>query len=54
VAPEAGKGWLRRRAARARAEIERNRQGGHKVPTWVLVVALVAIVTAWVAVIVFS
>jgi hypothetical protein len=47
-------GWLARRRERIVAEIERNRQGGHKVPTWVLVVILVAIVAAWASVIIFA
>jgi hypothetical protein len=47
-------GWLERRRERARAEIERNRQGGHRVPTWVLVVALVVLVAGWIAVVMRS
>ncbi len=46
--------WLARRRERARTEIERNRQGGHQVPTWVLVLALVGMLAAWAAVIVLS
>ena len=44
--------WLQRRRERARAEIERNRLGGHRVPTWVLIAALAAMVAAWAAVII--
>jgi hypothetical protein len=36
------------------AEIRRNREGNHRVPTWVMAVALIAIVGAWVALIVLS
>ena len=36
-----------RKREKMRAEIARNRQGGHRVPTWVLAVILVAIVGAW-------
>ena len=46
-----------RRAARPdriRAEIERNRLGEYRVPTWVLGVLLVAVVAAWAALILFS
>jgi hypothetical protein len=46
--------WFERRRAKISAEIERNRRGEYKVPTWVLVVALLAIVGAWVAVIIFG
>jgi hypothetical protein len=45
--------WLERRREKAVAEIERNRRGEYVVPTWVLVVALVAIVIGWAAVIIF-
>jgi hypothetical protein len=47
-------GWVSRRREKAVAEIERNRRGEYKVPTWVLVVALVAVVGAWLAVIIFA
>jgi len=36
------------------AEIERNRQGGHTVPTWVLAAILGAIVLGFVAILVFG
>ena len=45
--------WARRRA-KALAEIERNRAGGHRIPTWVLALALVAMLAAWAAVIALS
>jgi len=46
--------WASKRGAKIREEIERNRRGEYKVPTWVLAVILVAFVTAWVLVIVLS
>ena len=48
--------WQRvdRKRGRIRAEIQRNRAGGHKVPTWVLAVALGLILLAWLALIVTS
>ncbi len=46
--------WAQRRRSKIRDEIERNRRGEYKVPTWVLAVILVAFVTAWVLVIVLS
>jgi len=36
------------------SEIERNRQGGHTVPTWVLAAVLGAIILGFVAVLVFG
>jgi len=47
-------GWLQRRRDKIVAEIERNRRGEYTVPTWVLVVAVAAIVAAWITVIVVS
>ncbi|MGC5020116.1 hypothetical protein [Micromonospora sp. DT47] len=41
--------WIERRREKIRAEIARNRRGEHTVPTWVLAVALVAIVGGWLA-----
>ena len=43
--------WVERRREKIRAEIERNRRGEYTVPTWVLAVALVAIVGGWLALI---
>lgn len=48
------KPFLERRRDKIRAEIERNRRGDYKVPTWVLVLVLVAIIAGWVAIIVFA
>ncbi|WP_018255936.1 hypothetical protein [Salinispora mooreana] len=39
--------WTERRRQKIRAEIERNRRGEYTVPTWVLALALAAIVVAW-------
>jgi hypothetical protein len=36
------------------AEIQRNRQGGHRIPTWVLAVGLMAMVAIWAAIILLS
>jgi hypothetical protein len=50
----AGLDWLARRRERIRAEIERNRRGGHKVPTWVLALILVGFVALWAAVVLLA
>ena len=47
-------GFWQRRRDKFVAEIERNRQGGHKIPTWLLALALAAMLTAWAAVILLS
>jgi len=44
-------GYWHRRRARALAELARNREGGHRVPTWVMVAVLLALLTAWALVI---
>jgi hypothetical protein len=44
--------WLQRRRDKVAEEITRNRRGDYTVPTWVLVVILVAIVAAWATVII--
>ncbi|MCL7457967.1 hypothetical protein AB0I85_17955 [Micromonospora echinofusca] len=52
--PERGRqrqNWAERRREKIRAEIERNRRGEYTVPTWVLALALVLIVGAWLALI---
>jgi hypothetical protein len=51
---EARPGFWQRRKAKAFAEIERNRAGGHRIPTWALVLALVVMLAAWAAVILLS
>ena len=43
--------WVDRRRQKIRDEIERNRRGGHPVPTWVLALALVLMVGGWLALI---
>jgi hypothetical protein len=48
------RGRLARRRERIRAEIKRNRGGGHTVPTWVLALILVLILAGWGYVIVTS
>jgi hypothetical protein len=45
---------LERRRARIRAEIERNRRGEYRVPTWVLTVILVLVVAGWLALVFLS
>lgn len=47
-------GWMNRRREKIIAEVERNRRGDYKVPTWVLAVALVAILAVWAALIILS
>ncbi len=44
---EARRSWVDRRRDRIVAEIQRNRRGEYRVPTWVLAVILVAFVAAW-------
>jgi hypothetical protein len=39
---------LERRRERIRAEIRRNREGGHKIPTWVLAALLGLVVIGWI------
>jgi hypothetical protein len=43
-----------RRRAKMTAEIRRNREGGHLVPTWLMAAILVVMVGAWVLLIVTS
>lgn len=45
---------VKRRQQHIRAEIERARNGDHKVPTWALALILVAIVGAWLGLIFLS
>jgi hypothetical protein len=47
-------GWAQRRREKMIAEIERNRRGGHRVPTWALVVLLVAMIAAWAALVLLA
>jgi hypothetical protein len=43
--------FLVRRRRKIREEIERNRRGEYKVPTWVLALILVAFIAAWAGII---
>lgn len=45
---------MERRRQRIRDEIERNRRGEFKIPTWVLTVALIAFIAAWAALIIWA
>ena len=38
---------LQRKQERIRAELERNRTGGHRVPTWTLAALLALVLFAW-------
>ena len=44
-------GFLHRRREKMVAEIQRNRRGEYKVPTWVMGLALVVVVAGWLALI---
>ncbi|MER5454809.1 hypothetical protein ABT008_08495 [Micromonospora sp. NPDC002389] len=46
--------WLERRREKVRAEVERNRRGEYTVPTWVLALALAAMIGGWLALIIFA
>ncbi|MEH1015143.1 hypothetical protein V6U90_18760 [Micromonospora sp. CPCC 206060] len=43
--------FIERRRQKIREEVERNRRGEYKVPTWVLALALVLMVGGWLALI---
>jgi hypothetical protein len=45
-------GRVRRKQEKIRTEIERNRAGGHRVPTWVLAALLGVVLVAWVLLVV--
>ncbi|WP_164842489.1 hypothetical protein [Actinoplanes solisilvae] len=45
---------MQRKRDRIRAEIERNRAGGHRVPTWVLAAVLGVFLLGWVCLVVTS
>jgi hypothetical protein len=47
-------GRVRRKRDRIHAEIKRNRQGGHRIPTWVLAAVLGLLLLGWLALIVTS
>ncbi|MEV6597525.1 hypothetical protein AB0M36_11745 [Actinoplanes sp. NPDC051346] len=48
--------WSRveRRRERIRSQIQRNREGGHKVPTWVLATILGLLLLGWLYLIIFD
>ncbi|MBO4205430.1 hypothetical protein [Micromonospora echinofusca] len=46
--------FIERRRQKIREEVERNRRGEYKVPTWVLALALVLMVGGWLALIFLS
>jgi hypothetical protein len=48
------KGWLQNRREKTVAEIERNRAGEYKVPTWVLAAILAAIVLFWAVILILN
>jgi hypothetical protein len=52
--PGLGVNWIDRRRHKIAEEIARNRRGDFRVPTWVLTAALVGIVLAWAALIIFT
>jgi hypothetical protein len=45
---------LERRRQKIRDEIERNRRGEYRVPTWVLALALVLLIAGWLALVLLS
>jgi hypothetical protein len=45
---------INRRRDRIVAEIQRNRRGQYRIPTWVLTVALVALLAGWVLLVVLG
>ena len=51
---QAREAWLERRRRKIREEIERNRRGEYRVPTWVLAAILVAVLAGWAAIIFLS
>jgi hypothetical protein len=51
---EARRSWVERRRDRIVAEIQRNRRGEYRVPTWALAAILVAFLAAWAALIFLS
>jgi hypothetical protein len=45
--PDVLRDRARRRRDRIRDEIRRNREGGHRVPTWVLAAVLALLLAGW-------
>ncbi|MFD0559856.1 hypothetical protein FB566_0509 [Stackebrandtia endophytica] len=54
AAPERKPSRLERRREKIRDEIERNRRGEYSVPTWVLVVVLIAVIVGWALLIILA
>ena len=52
--PDRKPGWAEKRRAKLAAEIQRSRTGDHAIPTWVLAVAVVAMLAAWITLIVLA
>ncbi|GAB2576162.1 hypothetical protein Aab01nite_13440 [Paractinoplanes abujensis] len=52
--PDQPSGRAERRRERIRAEIRRNRNGGHRVPTWVLAAILAVVLVGWLLLVVTS
>jgi hypothetical protein len=44
--------WLYRHRVKVADRLERDREGDYWVPTWVLVLGLIAVIASWVAIIV--
>ncbi|HEY3009123.1 MAG TPA: hypothetical protein VGJ63_13815 [Micromonosporaceae bacterium] len=51
---EVRRGWVNKRRENVVAEIQRNRRGEYRVPTWVLALTLVLLVGGWTLLIVLS
>ncbi|MEV8503289.1 hypothetical protein AB0368_00500 [Actinoplanes sp. NPDC051475] len=47
-------GRVERRREKIRSQVSRNRQGGHKVPTWVLATILGLLLLGWLYLILFD
>ena len=47
-------GRVERKRERIRAEIQRNRAGGHKIPTWVMAAILGLLLAGWLYLIITS
>ncbi|MFF5083913.1 hypothetical protein ACFY36_43260 [Actinoplanes sp. NPDC000266] len=47
-------GRVQRKGDRIRAEIQRNRAGGHRIPTWAMAVVLGLILAGWLYLIITS
>lgn len=52
--PDGKLSWLQKRREKMVAEIDRNRRGEFKVPTWVLAVLLLAVILGWAALVIFG